>query len=200
MKRNFKEAIEHRRTYYSISNSSPISDGEIEDIVKFAVKNVPSAFNSQSTRVILLLGKNHQKLWDITKSSLKENTKEASYTKAKEKIDNCFTPGYGTVLFFEDKKVVKNLQENFPLYSDKFPTWSQQTSAMHQFAIWTMLEDAGFGASLQHYNSLIDKDVINEWKLDDEWELVAQMPFGMPLEEPSEKEFSPLEKRVLVFK
>lgn len=71
MTRNFKEAVEHRRTYYNITNSSPISDHEIKELIAFAVKNVPSAFNSQSTRIVLLLGKNHKKFWDITKEALK---------------------------------------------------------------------------------------------------------------------------------
>ena len=47
MSLNFKEALQNRRTYYTISNKSLISDKEIEDIVKFAVTHVPSAFNSQ---------------------------------------------------------------------------------------------------------------------------------------------------------
>ena len=42
---------------------------------------------------------------------------------------------------------------------------AQQTSAMHQLAIWTMLEDAGFGASLQHYNPLIDEAVAKQWHI-----------------------------------
>ena len=53
MTRNFKEAVEHRRTYYNITNNSPISDHEIKELIAFAVKNVPSAFNSQSTRKVL---------------------------------------------------------------------------------------------------------------------------------------------------
>ena len=51
---------------------------------------------------------------------------------------------------------------------------------MHQLAVWTMLEDAGFGASLQHYNPLIDKEVRERWDLPAAWRLFAQMPFGMP--------------------
>ncbi len=46
---SFKEAVEKRRTYYGISNASPVSDAEIQEIIEEAVKNVPSAFNSQST-------------------------------------------------------------------------------------------------------------------------------------------------------
>ena len=44
MAKNFKEAVKHRRSYYNITNSSPISDNEIKEIIDFAVTNVPSAF------------------------------------------------------------------------------------------------------------------------------------------------------------
>ncbi len=76
----------------------------------------------------------------------------------KEKI-NSFASGYGTILYFEDMSVVEDLQKQFALYKDNFPVWSQQSSAMHQFVIWTSLEIEGFGASLQHYNELIEEDV-----------------------------------------
>ena len=97
-------------------------------------------------------------------------------------------------------EVVENLQKAFPSYKDNFPIWSQQTSAMHQFAIWTMLEDAGLGASLQHYNPLIDERIREEWNINPNWKLIAQMPFGTPTKEPGEKDFKPLSERVLVFK
>ena len=176
MTRDFKEALRHRRTYYHITNSSPISDEQIKEIIDFAVMNVPSAFNSQSTRIVLLLGKNHKKLWEITKETLKRLVSAEVFKGTEAKIDGSLAAGYGTILFFEDKAVVEQLQDSFPTYYDKFPVWAQQTSAMHQLAIWTMLEDAGLGASLQHYNPLIDETVCAEWKLDPKWELVAQMP------------------------
>ena len=68
--RTFAEALEHRRSYYSISNDSPVLDEEIVHIIRTAVKYVPSAFNSQTTRVVLLLGDEHQKLWRIVKNSI----------------------------------------------------------------------------------------------------------------------------------
>lgn len=199
MTRNFKEALKHRRTSYNISNSSPISDNEIKEIIDFAVTNVPSAFNSQTTRVVLLLGENHTKLWDITKDTLRKIVPEEAFGQTEAKINNSFNCGYGTILFYEDTEIVKNLQQAFPLYKDKFPVWSQQTSAMHHLAVWTMLEDAGFGASLQHYNPLIDEAVAKEWVINPNWELIAEMPFGTPTQQPGEKEFKPLDQRVLVF-
>ena len=72
MARSFKEAIQHRRTHYGIGNNSPISDNEIHEIIKTAVTHVPSAFNSQSTRIVLLLGESHKKLWEIVKDTLRK--------------------------------------------------------------------------------------------------------------------------------
>lgn len=200
MKRTFEEALEHRRTYYSIGSDSPVLDEEIVHVVREAVKYVPSAFNSQSTRIVLLFGDEHKKLWNIVKATLKKLISAEAFVQTEAKIDGCFAGGHGTVLYFEDTSVVKKLQDAFPSYKDRFPTWSQHTSAMHQLAVWTMLEDLGLGASLQHYNPLIDEEVRRTWNLPEEWELVAEMPFGTPTGEPGEKEFEDLSKRIKIFR
>lgn len=199
MGRNIQEAMIHRRSYYSLSNKSPITNQEIADILKSAIKHVPSAFNSQSTRIILLLNNNHTKFWEITKNTLKKLVSEEAFKNTESKIDNSFSSGYGTVLFYEDQDVIENLQKNFSTYADKFPEWSQHSSAMHQWVIWTMLEDSGFGASLQHYNPIIDDEVAKTWAIKPSWKLIAQMPFGTPLSEPEAKEFAPLEDRVIIY-
>lgn len=199
MDRSFLDAIKHRRSYYAIKNESLISDEAIEEILKQVVTYVPSAFNSQTTRTVLLLGENHTKLWDIVKSTLKKMISPKAFEQTEAKVNSCFQSGYGTVLFFEDEAIVKGLQQSFPSYADNFPGWSLQTSAMHQFAVWTLLEDVGFGASLQHYNPLIDDEVKETWNLPASWKLISEMPFGVPVEEPGKKEFGPLNERVIVF-
>lgn len=199
MEKSFMEALKHRRTYYAITNQSPISNQQIKELVNFAVTHVPSAFNSQSTRVVLLLGDNHRKLWQIVKDTLRKIVPAEAFKATEAKVDGCFACGYGTVLFFEDQTVVKGLQDMFPAYKDNFPVWSSQTSAMHQLAVWTLLEDAGLGASLQHYNPLIDEEVRRTWSLPESWNLIAEMPFGLPVGEPGEKEYKPLADRVKVF-
>lgn len=200
MANNFKEAVQGRRSMYGISDRSPLSDEEIKQIIDFAVMHVPSAFNSQSTRIVLLLKKNHKKLWEMTKDILQQILPGETFQKTEEKIDSAFASGYGTLLFYEDWAVVENLQKSYPTYKEKFPVWAEQTSAMHQFVVWTMLEDAGLGASLQHYNPLIDQAVAEAWGIDENWKLIAQMPFGTPVSEPGLKDISSLDKRVLIFK
>ncbi len=200
MERNFRQALEHRRSYYSIGEASSVGDDRIEELVRFAVKHVPSAFNSQSTRIVLLFGAQHARMWQIVRETLRGIVPEQAFAATEAKIDGSFASGHGTVLFFEDTSVVHDLQQQFPTYAPNFPVWSQHTSAMHQLAIWTMLEDAGLGASLQHYNPLIDGAVRKEWELPETWELIAQMPFGIPTDEPKEKTFLPLDERIKVFK
>ena len=52
------------------------------------------------------------------------------------------------------------------------------------------IEDAGLGASLQHYNPLIDDEVKENWNPPSKWKLIAQMPLVLLLQSP-EKEFAP---------
>lgn len=199
MSKDFFTAVADRRSFYGISKEAVVSDDKIKEIIEHAVKHTPSAFNSQSTRVVLLLGKEHDKLWDITMEALRKIVPADNFSSTEDKI-NSFKNGYGTVLYFEDNSVIESLQKQFALYKDNFPIWSQQTSGMHQFVIWTALEIEGFGASLQHYNELIENDVKKEWSIPENWKLIGQMPFGKPTAKPDEKQFSPLEERIKVFK
>ncbi len=198
MASDFRTAIMRRRSYYSIGSTSPISDAEIQDIVNYAVLYTPSAFNSQSARAVLLLGGEHRKLWEIVRETLRTIVPADHFQPTDDKVSS-FAAGRGTVLFYEDGGVISDLQTNFPLYADMMPRFSENSSGMLQFAVWTMLEDAGLGASLQHYGNLIESEVARTWKLNPEWKLIAQMPFGSIAAEPGPKEFQPIEERVFVF-
>jgi len=199
MSKDFYVAIQDRRSIYGISKEKVASDERIQEIIETAVKHTPSAFNSQSARVLVLLGDHQNKLWDITKDNLRKIVPVDKFPPTEEKI-NSFQNGYGTVLFFEDQSVVEQLQSSYALYKDNFPIWSQQSAGMLQFVIWTALEAEGFGASLQHYSPLIETEVSNQWNVPTTWKLIAQLPFGKPTAIPGEKEFKPLEERVKVFK
>lgn len=196
---DFYTALQKRRSYYAINKEVQVSDERIREIVEFAVKYTPSAFNSQTARLVVLTGEAHNKLWDITTETLRKVVGEGDFEGTQQKMDS-FKAGYGTVLFFEEEAIVKSLQEQFPLYADNFPVWSEQAAGMHQLVVWTALEAEGLGASLQHYNPLIDDEVKKEWNISDSWKLVAQMPFGQPTAPVKEKEFKPVEDRVIFYK
>jgi predicted oxidoreductase (fatty acid repression mutant protein) len=199
MSKDFYTAIKDRRTIYGISKETPVSDDRIQEVIKDAVKYTPSAFNSQSDRVVVLFGANHDKLWDITKETLRKIVPAESFESTEQKI-NSFKSGYGTVLFFEDTSVIESLQQQFALYKDNFPIWSLQSNGMLQFVVWNSLSIEGLGASLQHYNPLIDDEVKKQWNIPANWKLLGQMPFGKPTAAPDEKQFQPIETRVKFFK
>lgn len=200
MKLSFSSAMKNRRTYYALSKEPVSSDERIEEIVSEAVMHVPSSFNSQSARVVILLGEHHDRLWDIAKAELKKIVPAENFQATEDKINGSFRSGYGSVLFFEDMAVVEGLQKKFAAYKDNFPVWSQHSSGMLQFAVWTSLELEGWGASLQHYSPVIDEAVMTAWNLPSTWKLVAQMPFGKPVSLPGQKEFQLLSERVKLFK
>lgn len=197
--RTFSEALAHRRSYYALGNNSSATE-DVVHAVREVVRTLPSAFNSQSTRIVLLLDEEHTKLWNIVKETLRPLVPADAFAKTEAKINRSFAAGEGTVLYFEDMTVIRRLQDSFPLYRDNFPTWAQHTSAMHQLAIWTMLDDMGLGASLQHYNPLIDDEVCRTWQLPAEWMLIAQMPFGTPLDVPAPRQVGELSQRIRIFR
>ena len=199
MIKDYLKALKNRRSYYNISDKSPIGDDELQKLVEEVVQNVPSAFNSQPFRVVLLLGDNHKKLWDITMETLRKIVPAENFGSTEAKI-NSFKAGYGSILFFEDELVTTKLQETYPLYKDNFPTFASQTSGMIQLAMWVALEAEGFGASIQHYNPIIDEEVKSVWGISPNWKLTAQMPFGVPTAEAKIPEMLPVSEKVKVFK
>lgn len=198
MSNNFNQTIVNRRSVYAIGKNVKHSPEEIRELVEHAVKYIPASFNSQSARAVVLMGSEHERLWDIVRETLRKIVPAESFASTDEKI-NSFQAGVGTVLFYEEQKIVKGLQEQFALYSDNFPIWSLESNGMLQYVVWTLFSEAGIGASLQHYNPLIDDEVRKVWNLPDSWKLIAQMPFGSIEAEPGAKEFAPIEDRVKFF-
>ena len=180
-----KNLYQNRRSVYALGKNLPLAENEVLEIIDNAVKYSPSAFNSQTAHAVVLLGDNHQKLWDITFEELgKFLPNEDAKTATKAKLDG-FAAAYGTILFFEDHDVVKGLQEQFPSYADNFPLWSEQSTGIASFAVWNALAEAGVGANIQHYNPVIDERVAKEWNIPTNLVLRAQMPFGEIVGEPT---------------
>lgn len=199
MQKSFWDTVKQRRSIYGLSDKKIVPNERIIELVRDAVKHVPSPFNSQSTRVIVLFDGAHKALWQFTLDELRKVTPPERFPATQSKVEESFASGYGSVLYFIDKSVVDELAAKFPLYADKFAQWSQHSSAMHQYVIWAALEAEGLGASLQHYSPLVDDAVRATWNVPAEWQMIAQMPFGKPILPPGDKEFNSLDERVWVF-
>lgn len=195
---DLQKTAEARRSIYALNKQLPLSNDAIVRIVEHAVLHTPSSFNSQSSRLLLLLGQEHDKLWNLTEEALRAIVAADKFEPTAQRLAS-FRAAAGSILFFEDQEVVKDLQARFALYAENFPVWSEHASAMHQYAIWTTLAAAGIGANLQHYNPVIDQAVARQWDIPDNWTLRAQLVFG-GIEAPAgEKTFAPLQERLKVY-
>ena len=55
-----QEIAQTRRSLYVLNKDLPISQDEVKQIVEHALKHTPSSFNSQSTRMGVLFGAEHE--------------------------------------------------------------------------------------------------------------------------------------------
>jgi len=191
------DVLRNRRSIYGLDKNIKVSDDEIKVIVEEALLHTPTGFNSQGPRAVLLLGKGHEKLWSITMEALRAIVPAAAFKNTEDKIKS-FAAAYGTIVYFEEEAIVKNLQEKYALYAANFPIWATQSNGMLQQNVWFGLTQAGLGASLQHYNEVIEDAFRKEFDIPATWKMTAQMPFGNPIAAPSQKDFAPLENRFKV--
>lgn len=185
-----REVLEKRRSYYNIKKELPVSEDEVLAMIREVTELVPDAFNMKSARLVVMLGDKQDQLWDSIYDVF-------GGAVAREKIAS-FKAGAGTVLYFYDSSVVEAMQQQFPMYADKFPVWANQANGMLQLSIWSGLRELGIGASLQHYNPVIDEMVRGLVHVPDSYVLLAQMPFGGIVEEPEPKAKEDIAKRVNV--
>lgn len=177
MTQTFLDLARRRRTQYSLGSDLPMPADDVTALIQAAVREAPSSFNSQSSRAVILYGAQSVTFWTLVKDALRPIVPAEAFPQTEAKLDG-FAAGAGTVLFYEDQDVIADLQAQFPLYADNFPVWSEHSTGIAQYAVWTALAEAGIGASLQHYNPLPDEAAAREWSLPASWRLRAQMPFG----------------------
>ena len=178
MNSQFNSLAANRRSIYALGDNLSQTPEEIFDLVKQTIKNSPTAFNSQTVRVVVLFGKSSDKVWEIVEDALRKIAKSPdAFEQTKSKIDS-FKGGYGTILYFTDTTIVHQLENDYPSYAANFANWAEQGLGGAQQAVWTALAEQGIGASLQHYNPLIDDAIHQVFNLPADWQLRAEMPFG----------------------
>ena len=197
MTSTFIDSLKKRRTQYALGTHVALERPVLTRLIQDAIRNSPSSFNSQSSRAVILFGEQSHRFWKLVEDALRPIAPADGFDKTVAKLAG-FAAGVGTVLFYEDQDVVKGLQEGFPLYADNFPAWSEHAAGMAQFAVWLTLADAGIGASLQHYNPIVDEAARKAWNVQASWKLRAQMPFGSNEAPFGEKSFIDDNQRFIV--
>ncbi|GMA70220.1 oxidoreductase [Leuconostoc litchii] len=181
--------IKQRRSIYALGKNVTDTKEEVTELIQSAIKETPSSFNNQTVRAAILFGKSSDSFWEIVAEKLKaEVPDEESYKATRQKIDS-FKAGVGTILYFTDNDIVKQYQEQFALYAENFPAWAEQANGMAQINVWQALATKQIGASVQHYNPLVDEAVRATFNIPESWHLRAQMPFGSIEAAAGEKEY-----------
>ena len=108
---NFTELQTKRRSIYALGKNVELSNQELVDTIQGAILQTPSAFHSQTTRVVILLDKESDAFWnEIAYSELEKVTSAEAFEATKQRLAG-FAQAKGTILFYEDQDVVKGLQE-----------------------------------------------------------------------------------------
>lgn len=173
------ELIKKRHSIYGLSEKSTLADEALAGLLRQVIDNMPTAYNMQSSRMVLLLGGAHKTLWmDIVLGILQKKADPEKFPRTRLKIAG-FAAGHGTVLYFDDTETTERMKAENPSYAEAFGEWVNVQGGMLQYAVWALLAEQGMGASLQHYNPIIDEAVKAQWKLPAHWRLMGQMPFGV---------------------
>lgn len=186
----YQDAIAARHSAYMLDDrmeDAGVSADDVLAMLRSIAPKVPSSYNSQSARLILLTGEDHRRFWGIVEDVLRAKVNDDKRFARTEVKLRGFAAAAGTVLFYEIDSVTEGLKETYPSYADVFPTWAEHGNAMIQFAVWTGFYDMGLAANIQHYNPIIDARVADEFSVPEGYRLVAQMVFGRETQVPAGK-------------
>ncbi|CAF9936042.1 hypothetical protein IMSHALPRED_010440 [Imshaugia aleurites] len=200
-KYSFLEATVHRRSTIDLKKESPIPDARIIELVKHSLLHTPSPFHVQSTRAVVLLNQDHEKLWDMAYENSSKTAPPELFQKLGPNL-KAFKQSYGTVLFYDDPEAVNGMPPMLGNLIKSFPEWGEHSNGIAQYITWTALCAEGLGCNLQHHQRGLTERISAEWGLPSHWVLRAQLVFGTPNGPPRggvEKQFAPIEPRVKVF-
>ena len=194
---NLTELVKKRRSQYMIGNDTDLTNEEIVERITEIVRDVPSASNSQTTRVAFVFGDKNVELWDHILDVQKDVLQGDMWERMSGVMEGAEN-GVGTIIFFEDLKAVREM----PTSPSRVEVYKQNNDANVQYATWLALTEMGLGGTLQHmnvgYEQGFDKSVKELLELPEHWEMQAQMPFGSIEGEPGEKEYIADNERVVV--
>ncbi len=196
---DFKDLQKQRRSIYALGQNTDVSREEIVKQIREVVAEVPTAFNSQTTRYVVLFGDANEQFWTKIHEVQGQILDDETWAAMGPVIEGSKS-ALGTVLFFEDLEAVEN---GIPASEVRQKVYKQNNAGGGHYAVWLALTELGLGASLQHFNVGYDeghdKEIREMFDLPDSYELLAQMPFGSIEQEPGEKEYISAEEEVRVY-
>ncbi|KAH3674582.1 hypothetical protein WICMUC_003128 [Wickerhamomyces mucosus] len=182
------QTFTNRRTQYQLSKALPegVTISQIQEIVQQYVKHIPTSFNSQTVRAVVLIGALHEQVWGSVVDAIPGDSGKKRPTSAKNEA-------YGTIVFFDDEDAISRATEKYSAYFDN--VYNSTSNGAVQIATWATIGELGLGGHLQHYNALVEKALAG--KVPQSWKVQAQLVFGTPVGTPYDKQFDENDVKVL---
>ena len=150
---SFLEATVVRRSTVDLKKESTIPDARIIELVKHSILHTPSAFHVQSARAVVLLGADHEKLWDLAYTASQKATPAELFNARFIPNLTAFKKAHGTVslttgditmqrtdphvysqvLFFDDSEAVEKTPPMLGNLIKNFPEWGEHSNGMAQY-------------------------------------------------------------------
>jgi predicted oxidoreductase (fatty acid repression mutant protein) len=172
--KKFIDVIKLRHSDYTLTNGTVIPDTKLVKFIKECIYYHPSAFNVQSTRIVLLFDGSCYKLWDHVLNSIPQNFPELLVNELK-----CCRSGHATLLFFDDEEVTENASKQYHMNLDDFKSWALQSMAMLQNVLWNGITYLGYGVNIQHFNRELEEYVRSKFNVPKQWKLLSQLNLGL---------------------
>lgn len=93
----FLEATIIRRSTITLKKESTIPNARIIELVKHSLLHTPTPFHTQSTRAVVLLQKDHEKLWDMAHEYRQKSDPPEFFNARVGPNIKAYREGYGTV-------------------------------------------------------------------------------------------------------
>ncbi|KAK7194247.1 hypothetical protein NESM_000339500 [Novymonas esmeraldas] len=198
-------ALGARRSVYHVNKLLPLSAEEVCTLVKAAVRaaeRLSADDVPHSTRVVLLLGSAHDAFWDLVADQIHRVASPATAAVGAAKVDHSMKAAAVTLLFYSDTRVESSIAARLTRLGhdgdDMAAVMGTRGVAAAEMAVWTALACAGIGATLHHYNVLVEQLVTQQLQLPPWWRMQSQMPLGGVARPPDAKSYAPMEDRCIV--
>lgn len=80
------QELKQRRSIYALGKNVSQTPAQISETIKEAIRQSPTAFNSQTVRAVITFGENSDRVWDIVEAELKKVTPADRFPATQEKI------------------------------------------------------------------------------------------------------------------
>ena len=104
----FVDHLKKRRSIYVLGKKVHYSQAYLAELIQEAVRSCPSALNSRSSPIVVLVGESYEKFWHIVKEVQRKLVAVYVFAGTEMKIEQGAT-GFGTVLFYEDQQTIQQL-------------------------------------------------------------------------------------------